>query len=234
MKRLMTLALCALAGLATGILLNWAKDYMPRWATRRMVMPSPRWQFGLGGVLVSWLPRPNRSPLTPALWLAAGVEGVTAALFVYFAMRLGLSSDWWIQVAMVSFLILVALIDLKYRVVLNVMVLPALVVVLWMHWVTPGTNWLAIFIGGCFGGGIFGAVALLRPGELGAGDVKLAALIGLGLGFPNVLGALLIAVLAGGLAVFLLVTKRGANLKSHMPYAPFLSLGAIVMLVYLR
>lgn len=229
----MTLWLCALAGLATGILLNWAKDYMPRWATRRRVMPLPRWQFGLGRVLQSWLSRTNRSPIAPFIWLAAGVEGVTAALFVYLALRLGLSSDLWIQAASVSFLILVALIDLKYRLVLNVMVLPAFGLVLWWHWVTPGTNWLAVCIGGLFGLGIFGAVALLRPGELGAGDVKLAALIGLGLGFPNVMGALLIAVLGGGLGVFILVTKRGANLKSQMPYAPFLSLGAIVMLFYL-
>ena len=228
----MTLLICALAGLATGILLNWAEDYMPRWATQRIEMSPPRWQFALGRLLSSLLSRTD-SLRALSIWRAAGVEAVTAALFVYLGARLGLSSDLWIQAAIVSFLILVALIDLKYHLVLNVMVLPAFVLVLWMHWVTPGTNWLAVFIGGCFGWGIFAVVAWLRPGELGAGDVKLAALIGLGLGFPNVLGALLIAVFAGGLGVIILVAKRGANLKSQMPYAPFLSLGAIAMLVYL-
>jgi prepilin signal peptidase PulO-like enzyme (type II secretory pathway) len=229
----MTLLICALAGLAAGILLNWAEDYMPRWATQRIEMPPPRWQFALGRLLPASLSRTPGLPSGSSLWRAAGVEAVTAALFVYLGARLGLSSDLWIQAAMVSFLILVALIDLKYHLVLNVMVLPAFVLVLWMHWVTPGTNWLAVFIGAFFGWGIFAAVARLRPGELGSGDVKLATLIGLGLGFPNVLGALLIAVFAGGLGVVILVVKRGANLKSQMPYAPFLSLGAIAMLVYL-
>jgi prepilin signal peptidase PulO-like enzyme (type II secretory pathway) len=74
---------------------------------------------------------------------------------------------------------------------------------------------------------------------LGGGDVKLALLIGLALGFPTVLWALLVGVGSGAVtAVTLLIIsrrqpqKQAWNRKSQIPYAPFLCLGAIIALLY--
>jgi prepilin signal peptidase PulO-like enzyme (type II secretory pathway) len=69
---------------------------------------------------------------------------------------------------------------------------------------------------------------------MGAGDVKLAALIGLMVGFPRVLWALALGVLAGGVTSILLLLFRLRGLKSYIPYAPFLCSGAIITLVLLR
>jgi leader peptidase (prepilin peptidase)/N-methyltransferase len=95
-----------------------------------------------------------------------------------------------------------------------------------------GGDALAVLVGGAFGFAIFAAVALVRPGELGGGDVKLATWIGFVFGFPNALWALMVGVFAGGaIAVVLLASHRGDS-KSEMPYAPFLCLGALVALLY--
>ena len=64
------------------------------------------------------------------------------------------------------------------------------------------------------------------------GDVKLEAAAGALLGYPAVLAALFLGVLAGGVAAaFLLLTHR-AGRKDAFAYGPYLALGA--WLVYTR
>src|SRR5207253_1611203 len=66
---------------------------------------------------------------------------------------------------------------------------------------------------------------------LGAGDVYLALMMGLMLGFPNVVGALVIGpLIAGAVALILLVTRR-SGMGDFMPYGVALCVAAIVFLV---
>jgi leader peptidase (prepilin peptidase)/N-methyltransferase len=67
---------------------------------------------------------------------------------------------------------------------------------------------------------------------MGAGDVKLAALIGVVMGFPQVLWALTLGVLAGGLGAVVVLASGKGGLKSYIPYGPFLCLGAVLVLLY--
>lgn len=131
------------------------------------------------------------------------------------------------------FLLLIAFLDLKYRQIPNRLVYPATAVLLLYHSYRQPTAWPAILIGGGLALGIFALTAWLRPGDLGGGDIKLAALIGLFFGFPAVLWALGIGVgLGAGTAVFLL--WRGQDRHTHIPYAPFLCLGAFIALLIQR
>ncbi|MGZ5341161.1 MAG: prepilin peptidase [Solirubrobacterales bacterium] len=75
-------------------------------------------------------------------------------------------------------------------------------------------------------GGFLLAPALLFPGSMGLGDVKLAAMLGLFLG-PAMVTALLAAFLAGTLAGLLLFARHGtAARKMTIPFVPYLALGA--------
>jgi leader peptidase (prepilin peptidase)/N-methyltransferase len=74
-------------------------------------------------------------------------------------------------------------------------------------------------------------VALVSRGGLGLGDVKLAGFAGLALGGPLILPALLITALAGGLAAAYLAL-RGRRRGHPMPYAPFISGGALAVLLW--
>lgn len=213
----------ALAGIVAGTLINWASDYLPRFAAHRKIIAQPMFEFALGRVLTT---------RSLANWMRATVEGITAMFFVYLSWR---ANDWASFLAPASafiFFTLVALIDFKYRLVLNVLVYPAAVILVSLGLFAPGARPLAMILGGLFGFTIFALTAFLRPNQIGAGDVKLATLIGLALGFPNVLWALLIGVGAGGAAAIVLLKRPGWNLSSQMPYAPFLSLGAIIAFVY--
>jgi leader peptidase (prepilin peptidase)/N-methyltransferase len=75
-------------------------------------------------------------------------------------------------------------------------------------------------------GGLLLAAALIRPGGMGLGDVKLAAVLGLYLG-AAVVPALLLAFAAGGLVGVAIIAGRGWSARSRtIPFAPFLAAGA--------
>ncbi|MCB8942975.1 MAG: prepilin peptidase [Ardenticatenaceae bacterium] len=151
---------------------------------------------------------------------------LTALIFAYL---------WWgerpFTLLIFSFLWLITLIDLKYRLVPNTLTYPALVTVLAYHlWQQP-LGLLPVLLGGGLAYAIFALTAWLRPGDLGGGDVKLAALFGFAFGFPHILWALLLGIgLGGGTAVFLLL--RHHHRQQQIPYAPFLCLGAFIALLY--
>ena len=69
---------------------------------------------------------------------------------------------------------------------------------------------------------------------LGFGDVNMAGVIGLFLGWPAIVGGLLFAIFAGGgfSLIFLIVSLflRKFRAFAALPYAPFLALAAIAML----
>lgn len=127
-------------------------------------------------------------------------------------------------------LVLVAAIDLEHGIIPNRIVLPATAIVLLAQ--------LALFPGQAVEwvlASLASAVALLIPNLLGRslmgmGDVKLGLLIGASLGW-NALAALLLGFLVTfPVAVALLIRNGLAARKATMPFGPFLTLGALLVL----
>jgi Flp pilus assembly protein protease CpaA len=79
--------------------------------------------------------------------------------------------------------------------------------------------------------GVFLLLALLQRGAMGAGDVKLAGLLGLMFGYPTALQTLLLGVIVGGVVAAALLLTRRLGRKALIPYAPFLSAGGILTLL---
>jgi leader peptidase (prepilin peptidase)/N-methyltransferase len=79
----------------------------------------------------------------------------------------------------------------------------------------------------------YGILASLPGGGLGLGDVKLAAVLGLILGFAGwpavIVGVLTPHLINGPIALFLLVTRRASG-KRPLPFGPALLAGALLAL----
>jgi leader peptidase (prepilin peptidase) / N-methyltransferase len=110
-------------------------------------------------------------------------------------------------------------------------VLLALAATVTGEWGAYGRAWLGAL---ALAGG-FLLLAIIRPADLGLGDVKLAASLGLLLGWIGwghvVLGAFASFLLGGLCSVLLLATGR-AGRRSEIPFGPFLLAGALVAVAW--
>ena len=67
---------------------------------------------------------------------------------------------------------------------------------------------------------------------MGFGDVKLAGVLGLLLGFPSIVIALYTAFLTGAVVGVILMIIGKATMKTKVPFGPFLILGGFVAAVW--
>jgi prepilin signal peptidase PulO-like enzyme (type II secretory pathway) len=222
------IVLYALTGVLAGSGLNWLSYRLPRYAINRVTLLTAPFTIAVWQLLTA---RQRLAAQPRTLWISAAAELVTAGLLAVLGQRFGFSWDFLRLAAMCCLLILIALIDLHYRLVLNVLIYPAIGLILFVRLTSPDTTLLTTLLGGAIGLSMFLLAALLRPGELGGGDVRLATLIGLMFGFPHVLWALLLGIMAGGVFAIGLMARRHSR-KLQIPYAPFLCLGAIIALLY--
>jgi prepilin signal peptidase PulO-like enzyme (type II secretory pathway) len=93
--------------------------------------------------------------------------------------------------------------------------------------------WAGMIAAGVIGGGFFALQYWISKGTwVGGGDIRLGLLMGVMLGFPYILYALFIAYIVGAfVAVVLLVSKKG-DMKTAIPFGPFLAGATIGMLLY--
>ena len=83
------------------------------------------------------------------------------------------------------------------------------------------------------GAGFFFLLWLLSKGKaMGDGDIYIAAIIGMALGYPLLIIAYYAAFLTGAIAGVILILVRKKRMKSHIPFGPFLILGLGIAFIY--
>src|SRR3989304_10192847 len=97
----------------------------------------------------------------------------------------------------------------------------------------PGADPLEVLAGGLLAGGVLFLPALFTGGVgMGMGDVKLATFVGLALGFVLAVPALVFMALAGGVAAGVLLLSGRRRRGEPIPYAAFISAGALATLLW--
>lgn len=81
------------------------------------------------------------------------------------------------------------------------------------------------FMGFLFGGGLLWSVAWFSQGGMGGGDVKLAALAGWALGWPDIAVGMALSVFIGGMVALVLWISRRVRMGTSLPFGPFLAVG---------
>jgi len=165
-------------------------------------------------------------------WRLLAVEVTTGLIFAALWRRYGMGIPLILALVYCCFLIVVAFIDLDHQIIPSRVIYPAIIVAVLGALVTPGRSIWNSLGGGLVGFGILFLIAFVNPAGMGMGDVRLAAFMGLVAGFPGVLVALLIGIVAGGLAAAFLLLTGLKGRKDAIPFGPFLVLGATVTLLY--
>lgn len=177
----------------------------------------------------------------PVLELSSGLLVLAAYLFY--------GVDWQFLVASVFglFMLLIFAYDLRHQIIPNVVVVPAIVlalVVLLYQFVLFSDNstiqltlWSADPESYLLGGGIVGLFFLLLSAVsggkwLGGGDIKLGALIGLVLGWPYAVVAIILAYFIGTFYAVVLLLGKKATLKSSIAFGPAMVAGYFIAAFY--
>jgi leader peptidase (prepilin peptidase)/N-methyltransferase len=230
----LAIVLLALFGLAFGSFLNVVIHRLPR--AESLMFPGshcPACGHELRAAdnvpLVSWVmlggrcrycatPIPARYPL---------VELLGAAVFVLAGLVFGLTIEGAAAAAVAALLIVIAFVDLDHLLVLDATTLVgaaiALAAALATHRLLPALE------GAAAGTLIFGVIyGLTRGAGMGLGDVKLAAMLGLFLGFPSMISAVVAAFVIGALLAIPVLLARRRGRRDALPFGPFLVMAAIL------
>ena len=242
--------LVALAGLFSGMLVNYLADVLP--VHRRLAAPNCGicgTKYPLGDYLL-WPrrckacgdgKRPFRTWVVEFLFIGG-------ALWLWSSPpdRLGFIGG----LALLVYLGLIAVIDIEHRLILNITSLLGAVLGVIVGTLLHGLR--DTILGGLAGFGamfaLYGLGAALmgwlakKRGQkldeeaLGFGDVNLAGILGFILGWPGILLGLLLTILLGGIAslVYLLISILARRYRFDMaiPYGPFLISSAIALIFF--
>lgn len=167
-------------------------------------------------------------PTLPPVLTAAVAFALAAASFLHF----GVTARGFISALFVIVLVALSAIDIEQRILPNRIVLPVTGVVLVLQialFPDKTTEWVV----SCLGAGLFFLVAFLgKRAALGMGDVKLALLLGAGLGKGVVLG-IFVGFFAAGIGGLLIIAREGLDArKKTIPLGPFLAFGAVISLFF--
>lgn len=173
------------------------------------------------------------------------VEAVSGALFALAYLKLGYGLAFGVFCACAALLLAVAVIDLEHRIIPNRLVVPASIVLVLLapFWPDFGIDRAFVFeharlasfvnslIAGVGGLSFFWVVKIIYPQGMGAGDVKMAGMLGLMVGYPGIVLSIWAAVVLGGAVALVLLTLGGRGRKDAIPFGPFLSFGGIAALL---
>ena len=166
-------------------------------------------------------------------WQYPLVELITGILLALVFLKNGnLDLALFHDLFFVLVLIFIFVFDLKYYLILDKIVWPALIVGLVIN-LFIGPNLFDLVLGICLGTGFFLMQYIISNGKwVGLGDVKLGALIGVMLGWKLTLLTFVIAYIIGGLVAMVLLISRQKKFGDVLPMGTFLSLAAIIVLLY--
>lgn len=163
------------------------------------------------------------------------VEITCASLLLANLLLFGLTARFLAASLFTSALIPIFVVDLRFKIIPQLFVLPPLAL---LGLLSPFTlGFPQAFLAAA---AAHFALYLVREASfliwrregMGEGDVNLAALFGAFFGFPNVWAALLLSFFIGGVAsIGLLVTKR-LQRKDDIPFGPYMVVGALLTLYF--
>jgi leader peptidase (prepilin peptidase) / N-methyltransferase len=225
-----------LAGVLAALLGVGGGAAVQRSAARFVAAPDPA-PVTLGGAPASDTPRPARS-VSARVPRAVPIV-VTAIWCGLTGLRFGFSWSLPAFLLLATAGVLLAVIDLEHRLIPNRILIPATGgAALLLALATATTGAWSHLLGAALGGVVlflfFLVLALIAPAGLGMGDVKLAGLLGLYLGWLGwsavVVGAVAGFVVQAVVALVLLAARR-VGLKGEIPFGPAMLAGAALAIL---
>lgn len=171
------------------------------------------------------------------------VDGLLSVVFVALGLRFGWSLQLVPYMALAGVLVVLSVVDIETHLLPNIVVWPSIVtgiaITLGLSPFIDESRWAPAIIGGLVYGGFIGLAHIVYPPGMGRGDVKLALLLGIFIGWVAaewidairlVMYAMIVASLGGAIGgvLYNLATRRG---REEIPFGPALAASALLVIV---
>jgi leader peptidase (prepilin peptidase) / N-methyltransferase len=244
--------LVALAGLLAGVCVNLladrvAGDEEPPWrggdcAACRKPLPERR-LVPIAGVFLlgrrcpaCGAPLPLRRALVDGALLLAFPLLLAHAYAPGSETHLAPSLIFAVDALAATVMALIFVLDLEHRLIFDVVVYPTAAALIGVALLLDHKALAGMAIGAIISGGLFLlfyalGFALYHEEALGFGDVKLAVLVGMIVGWPGIVAALVLCALIGAAVTVLLLGLGRVSKRTYIPFGTFLSLGGALALL---
>jgi leader peptidase (prepilin peptidase)/N-methyltransferase len=178
----------------------------------------------------------------PALWVRTTTALVTGALSSLLALRFGVSWDLPAFILLAALAVQLSRIDIAHKLLPNMVVLPLLLagIILLAGSAALTPAWgdlLRAVISAAILFTVYLILAIISPGGIGMGDVKLAAPLGLYLGYlgwSQLFYGGALGFVAGGLTTFVLLRLKPKETLSEVAYGPSMLAAGICVILSLQ
>jgi leader peptidase (prepilin peptidase)/N-methyltransferase len=133
---------------------------------------------------------------------------------------------------LIPVLLLIGYIDFKTMLIPNWSILCLLPPGLLLAFFSQEVTWTARIVGFCSVGTLLLLIVVVSGGGLGIGDVKLMAVTGFCLGWKATFLALFLGSVIGGITGIGILAGGKGNLKTEIPFGPFLVMGIISSILF--
>lgn len=132
---------------------------------------------------------------------------------------------------LITLLVLVTIEDIRIKIIPDHYLVIGGLIGLLIGIVSNHIDLVNSFVGFIVGGGLIAIASYTTKGAIGMGDAKLMACIGIYLGLGRVLTLIIFAGILSGLVGLVLLFSGKVGIKSRMPFAPFVLMGTIFVLL---
>jgi leader peptidase (prepilin peptidase)/N-methyltransferase len=165
------------------------------------------------------------------------IEVTTALSLVALYLTYGLSESFFLYGVLTLFLIPIGAIDFDTGLILNSLTIPGFIIGVILTLLLQFETWTSSLMGAGAGGLVVGLFALLgkalfKKESIGMGDVKLLVLIGVYVGFPEVLICFFSGAFVASFYIVVGLLFKRLRLKDTIPFGPFIAIGTLVFLLW--
>ncbi len=188
------------------------------------------------------------------------IELFNGFFYLLILYKFGISLNAMLYMMLISTLIIISFIDIDYQIIPDIITLPGIVIgfiagafllfdpllikncemnissfglpVLYCGESLPNLGLMGSMIGLVTGGGLLYLIAVISKGGMGGGDIKMMTMVGAALGWKSVFMTIFMGSLTGSIYGIALIIAKGKGRKTKIPFGPFLSIGAIVTILY--
>ncbi|HUP35906.1 MAG TPA: A24 family peptidase [Candidatus Limnocylindria bacterium] len=161
----------------------------------------------------------------------------SAGLAIAFALlafrRFGFAPRWWLVLPLLGALAVIVVLDLRIRIIPDIITLPGLAYALGLAAVSAwDPTVIEAGLGALVGGGVVLLVAIVSRGGMGGGDIKLMAMLGAALEWRDALIVLAFSQVVGAIIVLGVLVVRRRRPTRHLPVGALIALFGAIFLIY--